>query len=96
MGKTAGQRTNDAEGRWRIKTAEQWQNEMAGETSVEIIRRIQVDALTQALRLATQAKTKDQVVSKICDEVETIPGQTCRACGCKTDKDGCGCNPHDA
>jgi hypothetical protein len=36
-----------------MKTAKQWQDELAGETSVESIREIQLDALTHAATLLT-------------------------------------------
>lgn len=36
-----------------MKTAQQWQDELAGETSVQSIRAIQADALSQAISLMT-------------------------------------------
>jgi hypothetical protein len=37
-----------------MKTAKQWQDELAGETSVESIQQIQRDALNQAIIIVNQ------------------------------------------
>ena len=39
-----------------MKTAKQWQEELAGETSVQSIQRIQVDALVSAASIVVQAR----------------------------------------
>lgn len=58
-----------------MKTAEQWQEELCGETSVESIRRIQTDALAQALflidRLRTMRNTQD-IRMAITEEIEKL------------------------
>lgn len=53
-----------------MKTAEQWQEELAGETSVESIRQIQIDALAWAATLPKHPATsllqkREQIWNKI-------------------------------
>lgn len=56
-----------------MKTAEQWQEELSGETSVIAIKRIQLDALASAIRaVANYRQSRADAVSEVAIEMEKL------------------------
>lgn len=55
-----------------MKTAEEWQNELAGETSVESYRRIQSDAIYAAALIIAKERTVGAAVDRLLFEASTI------------------------
>lgn len=56
-----------------MKTAKQWQEELAGETSVESIQSIQTDALVAAMKVLTNYKqSRADAVAELAIEIDKL------------------------
>jgi len=50
-----------------MRTAEKWQEELAGETSLESIRTIQADAILGALGVAQRVRGRQEIIAALAE-----------------------------